>query len=94
MAIYTFIDVHTVIAVCRSNSFARFYKRTYRTVVAGWQELVNKYWFLSVSLRYRSVTIFRASILHDVSRKAKVSEALQPHSGLSIPLGVVCVIVN
>ena len=32
----------------------------------GWHELGNKYWFLSVSFQYRSVTILPSRILQDV----------------------------
>ena len=38
---------------------------------AGWHELVSKYWFLSVSFLYRSVTIFPSSSLQSVSKNAR-----------------------
>ena len=62
----------------------------------GWQELVSKYWFLSVGFLYRSIIILPSEIRQDVSKNA--SEFNRPHSqsGLmcSFMYGRVWFIVN
>ena len=42
----------------------------------------SRYWFLTVGLRYRSVTSFPSSRRNSGSRKLMRSFSLQPHSGL------------
>ena len=48
----------------------------------GWQLLVSRYWFRSVSFLYKSISICPSSMLHDVSRKGM--EVLVSHLHLSI----------
>ena len=54
---------------------------------------VWQYWFMSVSVRYKSVNV-PPPILQDVSRKARLNDVGHPQSGVSVSLGVVCVMVN
>ena len=61
---------------------------------AGWQELVRRYWFLSVSFRYKSVPILPSIIWQEVSRNGKDSAGLHPQVGFNTFGGVVWDIIN
>ena len=60
---------------------------------AGWHELVKRYWFLSVGLRYKSVITLPFFIVQLVSKNGIESLGLQPQ-GCTWLFSLVCDIVN
>ena len=65
----------------------------FSVMCGGWQELVSRYWHLSVGFLYKSTTILLFTTDVDVSKNARNSDGLQSQDWVSLG-GVVWLIVN